>query len=290
MNIGPRRVPPAQRADALGTRWLIAAGAAGVLAAVVGISGTPVTVARAQGTGTATATLVVSVVSSATGEPLAGVQLRLRHARSAFSLTDSAGRATMPGIAPRADTLDLRRLGFQPRAIAIGLDSAGVIEVALSLQPIAVRLDTMVTTGRHTSSVVGFDDRRRQGQGYFIDRKEIDRRQPRVMTDLLATVPGVRLVPVQNGYQIRSSRSAGPRDCPMSTFVDGAQVSGDPGSGSSAIGARVRRQPPTPTLLDAIPPTMIEAVEVYVSTGVPPQFSRGNAGCGVVLIWTRIAR
>jgi hypothetical protein len=36
---------------------------------------------------------------------------------------------------------------------------------------------------------------------------------------------------------------------------------------------------------------MLEAIEVYLGPSeTPPQYSRGGANCGAILIWTRSAR
>ena len=224
------------------------------------------------------ATLTVWVISAETGVPLEGAEV-LPRLPPAFggTRTDSVGRAVVRGLPRRANAVQVRQVGYDPQTVVVPFDEVDTLEVTIALRSTAAVLDPVTTTARVTSAAPGFDARRRQGGGHFFDRGEIDRRRPRALTDLLRLIPGIRVERGPGGYWVRSSRSLGPRDCPMSTYVDGVVVTTEtrPRRGSS--------------IFDTVPIDMVEALEVYAASEVPAQYNRGSQ-CGVVLIWTRSER
>ena len=127
------------------------------------------------------------------------------------------------------------------------------------------------------SRLTDFRQRRRLGNGTFIDRAEIERRNPRVLSDLLRNVPGVRLENFQGGLRyvsgrfrsLTSSAGSGNGSCDMMIYLNGQPFPSDAGTSD----ARIRV-------------TEILALEVYVAAGsVPREFAGTNAACGVILIW-----
>jgi hypothetical protein len=113
-----------------------------------------------------------------------------------------------------------------------------------------------------------FYRRRRRGTGYFLTADEILRKAPFKTTDLLESVPGVRLLTTRGGLTRfpATSRSAGP--CLMRLVVDGVPM--------------VLDNIPS---IDAIPPASIVGMEVYPGFGFAP-VEHGRSPCGVILIWT----
>jgi hypothetical protein len=123
-----------------------------------------------------------------------------------------------------------------------------------------------------------FRQRRRSGDGVFLDRSEIEKRHPRTLTDLLRSIPGIRIVVTERGNRYVSShfrrfveKAAGPESamCDIMFYVDGQPFPMEAGD------AEVR-----------LPVAEIAAMEVYLSAGsVPRQFAGANAACGVIMIW-----
>ena len=143
----------------------------------------------------------------------------------------------------------------------------------------------------------GHYERREQGIGRFVDLEAIEDRSPVETTDILRREPAVRLVPDFGGDggtgtalffrgAVRGLQPGGGRYCVPTLVLDGVKVrDSGPLAGDSATGRRPIR------LNELVHPTEILAVELYPSgAGAPLQWSGLDAGCGVVLIWTKRRR
>jgi hypothetical protein len=134
-----------------------------------------------------------------------------------------------------------------------------------ALASAATEFETVVVEGE-TDRLHEFYERQRNNNfGKYFDGAEIRRRDPRLMSDLLRTLPGVSMSS-QNRIQNRVLL----RGCKPTIWENGMK----------AFGAE---------LDDVANPIDIAAVEVYLSwAGLPPQYQdRENPGCGAILIWTR---
>lgn len=234
------------------------------------------------------AKLLVWVISAETGVPLEGSRVAMTLRRDNGVITDSVGRAFLRGLEPRLDMLTVRRVGYVARSFALELQPQDSLELTVVLNLAAVVLDTVVTTGVGASTVLapGFNGRKKQGNGHFLDRAEINRRSIPTLPELLRTVPGLRLESApQGGRWLRSARAGLTHDCPMMLYVDGVEVASETTTISMIRGRRVVQR--GTSIFDSIPPEMIEALEVYTTSNVPAQFNRGDSGCGVVVMWMR---
>jgi hypothetical protein len=117
---------------------------------------------------------------------------------------------------------------------------------------------------------VGFIDRRGQGFGWFIDRAEIERRNPVVLSDIVRPVPGVSIAPPSphHGRGVVIMRGG----CAADVFVDGT------------------RMVPPFAIDDFLSVGDLEAVEIYRSGLAPPEFQAANPACGSVVVWTQRGR
>ena len=211
------------------------------------------------------------VVDSIAGMGIAGAQLSVvgtglmatSDGRGAFRLADGGGRAL---------SIQVRRLGFTPRTIAVAAEPRGQsIRVVLapavqSIAPVEVRADRTRYTGR----LAGYYQRlEKRTQGLFITRADIEREKPAQLTDMLQRSPGVRITRGRPGAQ--SVRMRG-RDCRPMIWLDGAPMA------SADVD------------LDSFPPGSLEGVEMYLgSNNAPPryQMARGQSECGTILLWSR---
>ncbi|MCU0648594.1 MAG: TonB-dependent receptor [Gemmatimonadaceae bacterium] len=223
-----------------------------------------------------------SVVLSAQGTPLGnatianGTDAPVRSdARGQFAL-DWRGHPdsdlTVRAIGMQAFELPGDELASPPRAIAIALDDAGR------------RLSTVSVKARRAPAWVdAFEARRTAGLGSFVTRADIDKRNPSQTWQMLFGVPGIQINP-QSGRPSSLYPSTLLGACDFRYFVDGVLFPDFPPDPRELQNPRVR--PPGP--LSAIPPTEVEAIEVYPrANGVPSEFGGTQSACGVIAIWTR---
>lgn len=234
--------------------------------------------------------MVGTVLEENSSTPIAGARVEvydLGWSSRGVAVTDAQGNFSLrlraqPGYRVRAtrqgyrtnNTPVLWTDGHDFMQIELRLDRSSVL-----LAPIAI----VARSRRQPSAVLeSFRSRLRTGMGHYITRADIERRHPPAVTDLLATVPGVRLESSGTGlrrtvYLTRAIQ--GPRDCPAQIFIDGFLLQrGNPFTNVD----------PGFTIDDVVSPDAIEGIEIYrgLST-VPAEFLTPNAHCGVVAIWTR---
>jgi hypothetical protein len=155
----------------------------------------------------------------------------------------------------------------------VQLDDEGVTDLVMRLTVEVIPLNPLnveVEARVRKLERVGFYDRKRLGQGTFIEYAQIGP-HARTAADVLRRVPGLRLV-IQGYFTDVQARGAG--SCRPGMYIDGAFVSGPRRSVSSFN-------------LEDLPAGDIEAIEVYPgAASVPPQYTGGNSPCGLILFWT----
>jgi hypothetical protein len=230
------------------------------------------------------------VVDEQTGVPVPSVDLVVRAANDRFitsTMTDEAGRFELTLSRLKAIAIYASRIGYADNQTPVlHFDDHDFFRVEIRLDPVAVLLAPLEVLARRKGErspvLENFDRRVHMGSGYYITREDIEERDPTFVTDLLATVPGVRVTGSGAGTRrtIEMARSSG-RDCPVQIFVDGMLVNRpiQPGFGAPVAGY---------TIDDVALPNSVEGIEIYrgLST-VPAEFLTPDADCGVVAIWTR---
>ena len=124
------------------TRWRVTARAMAV-ALFLGLAIRPL---AAQGTGTVRGT----VTDSATGRPVAGVQLTVAGA-PARAVTTEAGTYQLTGLPAGRVTVRAQRLGYAAATRTLDLAAGGTATADLRLRPVAAVLSTVVATGYGSS-------------------------------------------------------------------------------------------------------------------------------------------
>lgn len=184
--------------------------------------------------------------------------------------TDTTGTYRMSGVIPGEVRVTLRALGFQPMEAVVMVSSDSLSLANFRLEPVSELPAVQVEEAglrRGDERMRGFYSRKATGFGKFVTRADIERRNVSDVKELLRGMPGVRLV--GNRIQMASAQSS-PR-CAVQFFVDAIHI----GMTSADF-------------LSTFRPGDIEGIEVYRGPAeTPPDFSRGGAGCGVVVIWTR---
>lgn len=205
----------------------------------------------------------------------ARVQVRIDDVVRATTAAD--GSFSVPDVAAGARRLTFRAPPLAARHLSVTAEpgQSQLLVVTLRMVPVVV---VNLTLAPPDPRMDDFRQRRRAGGGVFIDRAEIRRRNPRQLSDLLRSVPGVRVQSSTAGLRYISShfrRLTGDPDnpeaglCDMMLYLDGQPFQ------ATASAADVR-----------VVVAELAAIEVYASAAsVPREFAGHNAACGVILIW-----
>lgn len=216
------------------------------------------------------AVLVGQVVNAATGAPVDGAFVS--SVGTGFgAITDSTGNFNIPSARAGIDTIEVRFIGYEPSRTEISLEPGETSRVTLLLSPTVLRvadLTVEVRRDRRSRKLAGFLERREKGFGVFWTPRDIRNRAPRLTSDLMRGLPGVRVTRIVHGraevYLGRGARG----DCPPAVYLDGVYQAG--------------LQP------DDIPREDLGAMELYRGTSdTPAEFMRTmGRTCGAVVIWT----
>lgn len=191
--------------------------------------------------------------------------------------TRADGSFSMPNVPTGVRRLSFRGQGLAQRNVAVTVTSgeSQLLVVALRPAPLVV----VKVEAPPPDPLAAFRYRKKMGGGSFIERADIERRNAKTLTDLLRTVPGVRVMIGVSGMRYVSSHfrrlSQGNSQeaglCDMMIYIDGQPFQG----AASAAESRVRAED-------------IAAMEVYTSAGsVPREFAGRDAACGVIVIWLK---
>lgn len=219
-------------------------------------------------------------------------------------VTDAAGYFRFDEVTPGPLRMRAALRGFETVYTPFLQAAAGdTIELEIRLDRQTVLLAPLVVVGRSRSResarLTGFYDRLESSFGYFLTRDDIERRNPMYASDMLLTVPGVRLGGNTMGgrrtiYMTRAIRSTGP--CPVQVFIDGflmtrRTLQRQDGVDSSGAALFTLNGDDGFSLDDHVSPEAIEGIEVYKGVSdVPAEFWTPEASCGTVVVWTRRGR
>ncbi len=222
------------------------------------------------------ARLFGSVVNRGTQGPISGA--RITHAGDGRIVTsDSFGFYRFHDLAAGIIRFTVRAVGFPPTTFSVALTNGERMERDIELDSIldpeaaaAAAAQELPTVEVEATAPLGrrymdFERRRSQGRGQYLTRADIETMGASTLQDAVRSLRGVNLDCAGTRCSIRMARA--PMRCAPEYIVD----------------ERVDNMfGPT------VPVRDIEALEVYTGPSeVPGEFAGRNAGCGVVVIWTR---
>jgi hypothetical protein len=219
--------------------------------------------------------ILIGRVTDSAGVGLAGAEIALHQSDKMRVITGDSGEFRFAGIPAGTRVFNVRRLGFEPASFTAVLKPGKTHRATFTLTASAHGLPTVAVadTALKTHWLDQFDRRKSSSRGTFITRADIERKGARTGTDIVRTVPGVRLASTRNGTgnQVIMTRGAGARTCIPTMFVHGMPYSG---------------------MLDDFVADDIEALEVYVGISeIPPELDKNGKGiCGAIVVWTRDPR
>lgn len=246
----------------------VARAAAAVAASIV--FGTLPVDGWAQGAGS---TISGTVVDRSSGARVTGA-LVISTTDSRAVTTDSAGQFVLSGLPGGPVRFVVRAAGFPVATLnltlpandtlfqLVRLDSTGEARSGAQRLP-DVPINAPASMGRRYED---FERRQKTGRGHYLTAADIDRRGFTSLQDAVRTLRGVEVeCGGGGGCFIRMARA--PMRCLPEYIVD-ERV-------DNMFGPRT-------------PIRDIQALEVYTGpSDVPGEFAGRNAGCGVIVIWTR---
>jgi TonB family protein len=214
---------------------------------------------------------IVGSISDSAGGRIAGAQVSIAGVRGRAE-TGADGAFRMAGVPAGSQLLIARRIGFLPESVAVTVRQGDPANVDVRMRATPQQMTPVVVQGGRMQApgrLRAFHERRAQGLGHYFTAEDIDRRNPSVVTDLLRTLPGVRINPVrgQNIITFRGQR------CPPLIWLDGT--------------------PATAAYLDPdlFAPGTLAGIEVYTGSSTVPAelvWVLGKSSCGVIALWTRV--
>lgn len=222
-----------------------------------------------------TPAVLMGRVTDSTGAGLVGAEITLFHTEQVHAISGDSGQFRLAGLVPGTSVFNVRRIGYEPASFTAvlrpGRTHRATMVLTMSAHPLATV--SVSDTATKTHWLDQFDRRKNNSRGTFFTREEIVRKGARLGSDIVRSVPGVRLAPIRSGggNQVIMNRGAGGRTCLPTMYVHGLPYSG---------------------VLDDFSADDIEALEVYVGVSeIPPEFDKNGRGiCGVIVIWTRDPR
>jgi hypothetical protein len=214
---------------------------------------------------------VRGVVRDSVGLPLVGARVSVP-GTGAEGTSSGGGLFTFDSLPGGSWMVEARAVGFEPRRVAVDFLDATVAEAEIRLEGLAPRLDTVkVQADRWTREMAAFEERRKQGGGYFLDDLQLEKRNAVFVSDMMRGTPGITVIPGGGGGRDRvlMRGTAGAGSCAPAIFLNGMNT-----------------PVPDGQLDNLVASAEVRGVEVYTRTGsTPPQFQSRN-GCGSIVIWT----
>jgi len=189
------------------------------------------------------------------------------------AMTNDKGEFTITKLPSGSHVLLARHLGFGAQTVAVDLTSRAAQRVTIKLPKFVAMIEPVVVNARRAANLdrVGFSQRQKTGMGFYIGPEQLKDRHPNLITDILRTVPGLRITSGPEGDVVSSSRNVGMGGECVQYFVDDMPwQSAEPGDVNQFVN-----------------PNEVVAVEVYQGSNVPAQYSRGTGGCTTIVLWTR---
>lgn len=202
------------------------------------------------------------------GTPLPGARVQLEGTTRAAT-TRANGEFVLDSLPAGTQSISVRLLGYAPIEQAVDLVSSTPATVTIKMTEFVPVLEAVRVTAARERGLesVGFARRKRIGQGYYMDEKDINE-NAKYFSDVLRAVPGIRVEPYGMNRQVLTS-TRGTNGC-VTVWVDGTMwQSMEPGD-----------------IDDFIRPHELAAIEAYSSNSTPPEFSAPNQPCATIVAWT----
>jgi hypothetical protein len=189
-----------------------------------------------------------------------------------IAMTNEKGEFTIQHLPSGSHVLLARHLGFGAETVPVDLSSREPSKVTIKLPKYVAIIEPVVVTARRAASLdkVGFNQRQRTGQGFYIGPETIQAMHPIYLTDILRRVPSLRISSSPTGDVVTSSRGVGGNGCVQYYVDDMPWQSAEPGDINNFVNGNE-----------------VVGVEVYAGPGAPAQYTRAMGDCTTIVLWTK---
>lgn len=215
----------------------------------------------------ATGTIRGRIIDSETGEPVREAVVRVRGLPAVTA--DSNGRFEVTGVPAGQAQVTVQALGYSADQWKITIAAGQVLDRQFALDFSGESLPDIEVTARATKLVpryADFEARRERGLGAYLRWDDIKKKNFATVGEAARSIRGVRLNCIQAEFEcyVRMARTP---NCSPEWWVDGVNVR---------------------SFHENTPIRDVYGIEIYRGPGeVPGEFSGSNAGCGVIVIWTK---
>jgi hypothetical protein len=208
------------------------------------------------------------VIDSEMGTPLAGATVQVGKGGPVVR-TDSGGTFLAQNVTPGVIEIEIKQIGFEPGTFDIRIPDSGVVHGVFPLDFNGYMLPAVVVEARAVALMPRYNDferRRQRKMGAYLRWDELKKQGAGSIGDALRTVRGVRMECDQQRFECYAHMSRTPQ-CEPTWYVDGVEVR---------------------SFHENTPINDVYGIEVYRGAGeVPAEFAGSNAGCGVIVVWTK---
>lgn len=220
-----------------------------------------------------------TVIDESTRHGIDGVEVTLSDGSDTplkSTVTDSTGVFRLALDSAGTYALRAQHIGYATSNVdSLDIGSTEEVEVELSMGTEAIPMNPLHVVARRPGRfgrLAEYYDRlewtRKTGFGSIITRQDIENRFPSQTTDLLRTVPSIRIASRAYQNEVLITRGGG---CTPAIYIDGVHMNRE---GRALVDEYVH-------------PTSIEGIEIYRGVGGAPVQYQDRRGCGSILIWTR---
>jgi hypothetical protein len=213
---------------------------------------------------------------------IAGIEVELVGSGMRAS-TDAKGRFRFAGVAEGSYDLRVRSVGYLPWVVPLSLLDGRLYDSDVRLQHLPNVLTEVRIEGHQVQVPFRFQEVYRRGAlgfGKFITREEIERQNSPDTKSLFQQIPGVlvndRGITFERCKGLAASSFSPSASSPahVQVYIDGVRMTGlSPGDDAEHA-------------LRIVPPTAIQAIEVYTGVAqIPAEFLED--ACAVIAIWTK---
>lgn len=198
--------------------------------------------------------------------------------------TDGRGRFRLSGIPPGRRQVEARFFTYSPAKDTVVFVAGDSLSHDIYLQRLPKLLTELVVHGRAYRVPHGFEAvyaRGARGWGTFITREQIDSVGPKDVKTMFEDIKGV--VVGQDGVFFNRC---------LGNPVFGAEYAEVWLDGQRVTNFETSQDPKDPhmmnSFLETLPPSEIQAIEVYTSSvNIPAEFTAGGSPCAVIAIWRK---